>query len=273
MRGVRPPAYLSDLLTRLPEEVGPDELHLHLGHYLSGSEDVRTAQARMNEEVLARAELRDDQAVLDVGCGIGGTLAAVAARHTGMHLVGLNIGLDQLSMAARHVGLRGSNRVRWIQGDADALPFSDGAFDRVIALEAIFHFPSRARFIRQAARVLRAGGRLVLSDLRIAERADPSLLSLVSSGLGPWPDPFGREGPLPALAERAGLVCEEEDVSDRVGPTFEQMLGAAAIADPSRIANAGDRGTAALGRLWAEGALSVVYLTAQLAEGPVSTRR
>src|SRR5438034_5931485 len=45
------------------------------------------------------------------------------------------------------------------EADACALPFPDASFDRVLAVECIFHFPSRLRFLKEAARVLKPGGR------------------------------------------------------------------------------------------------------------------
>jgi ubiquinone/menaquinone biosynthesis C-methylase UbiE len=54
--------------------------------------------------------------------------------------------------------------VRFVQGDACAMPFGDGDFDVVMAVECVFHFPSRKRFFAEARRVLRAGGTLMVSD-------------------------------------------------------------------------------------------------------------
>jgi ubiquinone/menaquinone biosynthesis C-methylase UbiE len=52
----------------------------------------------------------------------------------------------------------------FVGGNACSLPFSDNSFDRVMAVECIFHFPSRRDFLREVKRVLRPGGCLVLSD-------------------------------------------------------------------------------------------------------------
>ena len=57
----------------------------------------------------------------------------------------------------------GSTR-SFVGGDATALPFEDGSFDAVLAVECAFHFASRARFLADAARVLRPGGHLTVSD-------------------------------------------------------------------------------------------------------------
>lgn len=233
------PSYLSDLLTRLPRGM----LHLHLGHFVGG-DGVAEAQQRMTHEVLRRLQLVDGLAVLDVGCGIGGTLAAIADGWSGMRLVGLNIAADQLEYAERNVP-----EAEFVLGDAVSLPFADGSFDRVVCLEAMFHFSSRARFFAEVARVSRPDGVFAGSDLRIRRGADPALVRMVVEGLGPWPDPFG--------TDTGGF--EDEDVTDAVRPTFRAMYGDA-VDDPARLGNAGDRGTAALGALCEAGDLTAHYV-------------
>ena len=208
----------------------------------------------MNEELVRRAALGPGMAVLDVGCGIGGTLAAIGAEFT---RTGLNIGDDQLAVARRSVP-----DVNWVHGDAMAMPFDDGSFDRILCIEAAFHFPSRRGFFEEAARVLRPGGRLVMSDLLVGAGGPPDLVALVTSGLGPWPDPYGSEGPLEQIA--SGLDLEVEDVTALVAPSFAVLMGEEAVADPLICADGGDRGTAALGSLCAGGWLSIVYATGQL---------
>lgn len=118
------------------------------------------AMERLNAEVLAGAALADGQAVLDAGCGFGGTLAGLARDLPRAALTGLNIDARQLEHARR-----AAPAARFVEGDACAMPFPDASFDRVLAVECVFHFPSRLRFLKEAARVLRPGGRAALSEI------------------------------------------------------------------------------------------------------------
>lgn len=166
------------------------------------------AQARLDDRLLALADLADGQRVLDVGCGFGGTLETIASRHRGMHLLGINIDRRQLEVC-RSLHARPGNAFHWLQADACALPLADASVDRLLCIEAMFHFDSRRRFFAEAARVLAPGGMLVASDI-VTQLPDegPGLTGLaeaVSTGFGPWPDLHGRDADLSALAAAAGL--------------------------------------------------------------------
>jgi SAM-dependent methyltransferase len=127
----------------------------------SSAEDFAAAAERLSRWVCDAAGVADGQRVLEVGCGFGGTLAALSARSPGLGLVGLDIDPRQLGRAA---GLVPPGRASLVRGDACRLPFASGSFDAVLAVECAFHFPDRAAFLAEARRVLRPGGRLALSD-------------------------------------------------------------------------------------------------------------
>src|SRR5438046_6103619 len=55
-------------------------------------------------------------------------------------------------------------RIRLAQGDVSAMPYSDRSFDVILSFEAISHYRDVADFIREAHRVLRPGGVLIVSD-------------------------------------------------------------------------------------------------------------
>jgi ubiquinone/menaquinone biosynthesis C-methylase UbiE len=144
--------------------------HVHWGYWddpagADGSvADFALAQRRLAHQVIRAGGVRDGMTVLDVGCGFGGTLAEIAGHFAAVDLVGLNIDARQLRRAAEQVVARPGSRLSLVAADACALPFADASFDAVLAVEAIFHFPSRLRFFTEARRVLRPGGRLALSD-------------------------------------------------------------------------------------------------------------
>ena len=124
-----------------------------------------------------------DKDVLEIGCGSAPCarwLAGQGARVVGMDLSRSMLTIGATAMRADAVAADASHTplpVPLIQGDATALPFSDGAFD--IAFSAFGAFPfvaDTALAMREAARVLRPGGRLVFSinhPMRWIFRDDP----------------------------------------------------------------------------------------------------
>lgn len=99
---------------------------------------------------------------LDVGTGAGHALLALAPHIASG--VGLDATPEMLDHARELAASRNASNVEWVVGSAQALPFGDGAFQIVTCRVCAHHFADPARFVREAARVLSPGGRLVLAD-------------------------------------------------------------------------------------------------------------
>ena len=166
--------YFDDLLTRL--EAGDRAAqaafgrHVHWGYWPEPeladgtAEDYGRAAERLCRLVCDAAGICDGLRVLDVGCGIGGTIASLNERYSNLDLVGVNIDARQLRRAEETIRPANGNRIRFVEADACKLPFGPGSFDAVLAVECIFHFPSRQAFLEGAARTLVPGGKLAISD-------------------------------------------------------------------------------------------------------------
>src|SRR5688572_17666457 len=100
--------------------------------------------------------------VLDIGCGHGRHALALAER--GADVTGLDFAVALLDRA-RLLGLERRTRVRWIRGDMRRLPFQSGCAGAAIVMDAFGFFDTEEQHevvLREAARVVTAGGRLVL---------------------------------------------------------------------------------------------------------------
>lgn len=100
--------------------------------------------------------------ILDVGCGDGALLAALACR--GGRVTGLDADPDMLAAARWRLETSGLHAELY-RGDAGALPIPAASFDLATAIAVLCFADDAGRMIRELARVLRPGGRLVLGDL------------------------------------------------------------------------------------------------------------
>jgi ubiquinone/menaquinone biosynthesis C-methylase UbiE len=144
--------------------------HLHCGFWEEPApadgavQDLAPAAEEMCRRLFRAAAVTDGMRILDVGCGTGGTLAALDAAFADVSLVGLNIDARELAAARRRLRARRGGEVELVEGDACAMPLPDGSFDLVLAIESILLFPSRRRFFAEVRRVLRLGGSLLVVD-------------------------------------------------------------------------------------------------------------
>jgi ubiquinone/menaquinone biosynthesis C-methylase UbiE len=101
--------------------------------------------------------------LLDVACGPGRLLAAVAPRVE--FAVGVDLTLEMLVIARTQRPGEGAHPPGLVLGEGERLPFRDGAFTLVATTLAIHHFGDPRRVAGEMARVCRPGGRVAVSDL------------------------------------------------------------------------------------------------------------
>lgn len=111
---------------------------------------------------LALAQVPAPHRVLDVGSGTGYLLRQLAARAPdAVELVGVDAAAEMVRVAEESTP---DPRVRFLAGTAEHLPGPDGAFDLVVTITSFDHWADQEAGLRECARVMAPGGRLVLVD-------------------------------------------------------------------------------------------------------------
>jgi SAM-dependent methyltransferase len=99
--------------------------------------------------------------VLEVGCGRGGGAAYISRTFCPREVVGLDRTAASIRFARRHFA--SCENLRFVEGDAHALPFDDNSFDAVVNVESMQHYRDVDRFLTEVHRVLRPGGHFLIA--------------------------------------------------------------------------------------------------------------
>lgn len=181
---------------------------------------IGTKILMVSETLCEAIDLRTGERVLDVACGHGNTALAAARRSalaTGLDLVPALLERAKERAAAERLD------VAWREGDAQELPFHDGAFDVVLSTFGVMFAPDQARAAVELLRVCRPGGRIGLACWT-PEGFVGELFRTISRHVPPTPGVppptrWGTEDGLASLLGRgvAGLSVRRQVVNQRYG--------------------------------------------------------
>lgn len=132
--------------------------------------NMEFAQRRLVLKVVDLLMPEDSNRVLDVACGRGKSSFMLSCTRPGTTVVGLDLLEDNIRVARTLYG--NVQGLSYRAGSSMDLQFADESFDRVMCIEAAFHFLDRGQFLREAFRVLSPGGRLVVVDFAWNSDAD-----------------------------------------------------------------------------------------------------
>lgn len=141
------------------------------GYFLTGTEDLDTAQERKMEHICRKLRLKPGERLLDIGCGWGG-LAMYAARHYGVHVLGVTLSKNQAAyanhrIAVANLGDRVSVKLQ------DYRDLGDESFDKVVSVGMFEHVGRRhlPEYFAHAYRLLKPGGLFLNHGISRSRRA------------------------------------------------------------------------------------------------------
>ena len=180
--------------------VGPGGGSYAIHRELWGPGVTSPAEAADHVNALLAERIRDAglgraPSMVDLGCGVGGTVLRLAADFPHARMLGVTLSGRQVQLAERLAAKRGlEGRCRFVHGDFDRVDLGTG-HDAAVAVESFVHGPRPDPFFEAAARALRSGGVLILVDDFLARR-----LTDLDSRARTLVDDFRRGWRVPGLA-------------------------------------------------------------------------
>jgi len=212
--------------------------NMHYGYWEKGITTQRQASLRFNDVMVATAGIKRGERVLDAGCGVGGA-SIYLAKTLGCRVTGITICPRQVEQARKNAAKEGVEHLTdFHEMDYEHTTFENGQFDVVWGLESVCYAESKAQLIKEAFRILKSDGRLVIAD---GFASKPSYEGkehrLMHRWLDGWivnflntPSQFGE------FAEQAGFERSSyRDVTDKVYRTSQLMFLASMVSLPFHI--------------------------------------
>ncbi|MCW5716942.1 MAG: class I SAM-dependent methyltransferase [Bauldia sp.] len=196
---------------------------VHFGYFGDGARSHSEALIATSRRIADLAAISEGSLVVDAGCGLGGSSLWLASERQA-RVVGLNVNFRQMVLARQSAAERGlSRRARFVIGDYTAMPLRTASVDAVIAIESVVHAPDKAAFYREAARVLKPGGRLAMAEYMLPDRWPDELdTSTNAEWLRGWAIP-GLDSGASHLAHAAAAGLDDVavmDVTEYVEPSL-----------------------------------------------------
>jgi len=195
--------------------------HLHMGLFETPDEALAPATERACATMADDAGIGQDSVVCEVACGIGGSSRYLARR--GARIMASNISPEQVATANAlnaQAGLGALIETR--EADYHDLPYGDGWADVYWNVEALLYTDDKKRVLQEGARMLKPGGRMIVSDLTMDETTPPAEAQDLADRVGAhhyWP-----VARYDALVADLGYRVERRAVlSQFVEPTFARV--------------------------------------------------
>jgi cyclopropane fatty-acyl-phospholipid synthase-like methyltransferase len=145
-------------------------LSIHYGYWDNEVKSFAESLLRMNEVMMDFAGIKKGDKVLDAGCGVGGSAIFLAGKLE-CSCIGITLSDVQLKQAEANAKTRNVEQHCSFQlMDYCNTDFNDESFDIVWGLESICYAPRKEDFIKEACRLLRPGGRLIIADGMVVKK-------------------------------------------------------------------------------------------------------
>lgn len=203
------------------------QMAMHYGYWDTSTRTFAAALQRENQVLAEWAGIRNSDVVLDAGCGVGGS-AIYLGRTIGCRVLGITLSPAQVRTATRNAARsKISGLVDFEVRDYVATGLPDASFDVVWAIESVCHAERKIDFLREAYRLLRPGGRLIVADgFALRDDLSPDEAALMHSWLDGWRCPsVATVDQFRSDVRTAGFdVVREQDATENVLPSSRRLF-------------------------------------------------
>lgn len=213
-----------DRITRAWNIILGDDLH-H-GVFDDSTRTLADATRNLTRRLIDAAEIRAGERIVDLGCGTGGS-ACLVARECSAEVVGVSTSAVGLEFARQRAARSGvADRVSFQEVDALDTGLPAGSFDVAWSLESSQYLIPREAMMRECARLLAPGGRLVIADVVLTRPLELAELRRLHRDLSTLVEVFG-EATMTTVddcVDAAATVGLQErgrwDVAEQAVPTY-----------------------------------------------------
>ena len=201
---------------------------LHYGYWDATTKNFHEALLNINKILAAKAGINKHHKVLDAGCGIGGS-SLWLAKNIGCNVTGISLSAKQVQTAYNlAVAENLQSLAIFEQQDFTATHYEAESFDIIWAIESVCHASDKSKFINEAYRLLKKGGRLILADFFKQENLAEKDAVLIKQWANGWAiDDFATIQNFTEQLNNAGFYHPIiEDATTKIIPSAKRLYRA-----------------------------------------------
>lgn len=201
------------------------KMYMHYGYWDNTTKNLRQALTNMDKRVADYAQIKKGDYILDAGCGVGGSSIFLAKTFDcttkGINLCERQINICRLNAAKHNV----TNQCTFETQNYLATNFNDNTFDVVWAIESVCHAFDKSDFLRESFRILKPGGRVIVTDyFSIGITDGSSEAALINKWANAWAIKISDKDEFWNKMENAGFINRKmQDETANIEKTIKRM--------------------------------------------------
>ena len=162
---------------------------LHFGYYDEKATNHHRSVIRANEVLAEWGNIQQGAIIIDAGCGLGHSTLWLAEHYNAL-VTGITIVPKQVETMQKFIDKKGIKNVSFLEASYFNMPFEDNSVDVVWAIEAVCHAKDKSQFYKEAYRVLKPEGKLLIGEnLRTARPLEKEKEELLKDIFNSWAIP------------------------------------------------------------------------------------